>query len=186
MPITIKQEKVVHSVKLFEPDLKSTSYKIPIIKVVTSLLIITACMFRGSIFHVENKLLIFIFSFAAVALVISCVLIVYISCCEIFATFENTHESVIAKGTYNLMHIDDVLSQIESNDIIEYQILADDRAILIGASSDNRYGSDKFFDKKYYCDKQEFDTIDELSNALSKYLFDDCLQVMAIDGIKVK
>ena len=84
------------------------------------------------------------------------------------------------------MHIDDVLSQIESNDIIEYQILADDRAILIGASSDNRYGSDKFFDKKYYCDKQEFDTIDELSNALSKYLFDDCLKVMSIDGIKVK
>ena len=76
-------------VKLFEPDLKSTSYKIPIIKLVTSLLIITACMFRGSIFHVENKLLIFIFSFAAVALVISCILIVYISCCEIFATFEN-------------------------------------------------------------------------------------------------
>ena len=84
--------------KLFEPDLKSTSYKIPIIKLVTSVLIITACMFRGSIFHVENKLLIFIFSFVAVALVISCILVVYISCCEIFATFENTHESVIAKG----------------------------------------------------------------------------------------
>ena len=105
---------------------------------------------------------------------------------EEISKYNKVAESVIAKGTYNLMHIDDVLSQIESNDIIEYQILADDRAILIGASSDNRYGSDKFFDKKYYCDKQEFDTIDELSNALSKYLFDDCLQVMAIDGIKVK
>ena len=172
--------------KLFEPNLNSTSYTIPIIKLVISVVIITACVFRNSIFHIENKLLGIIFSSVAFVFTIICVVIAYISCCEIYATFENTHESVIANEKYSLIHIDDILSQIDSNDIIEYQILTDSGTILIGASSDNRYGSNKFFDKKYYCDKQEFDSIDELSNALSKYLVNDYLQVLSIDGIRVK
>ena len=172
--------------KLFEPNLNSTSYKIPIIKLVISVAIITACVFRNSIFHIENKLLGIIFSSVAFVFTIICVVIAYISCCEIYATFENTHESVIANEKYSLIHIDDILSQIDSNDIIEYQILTDSGTILIGASSDNRYGSNKFFDKKYYCDNQEFDSIDELSNALSKYLVNDYLQVLSIDGIRVK
>lgn len=172
--------------KLFEPNLNSTSYTIPIIKLVISVAIITACVFRNSIFHIENKLLGIIFSSVAFVFTIICIVIAYISCCEIYATFENTHESVIANEKYSLMHIDDILSRIDSNDIIEYQILTDSGTILIGASSDNRYGSNKFFDKKYYCDKQEFDSIDELSNALSKYLVNDYLQVLSIDGIKVK
>ena len=169
--------------KLFEPNLNSTSYTIPIIKLVISVAIITACVFRNSIFHVENKLLGIIFSSVAFVFTIVCVVIVYVSCCEIYAIFENTHESVIANEKYSLVHVDDILSQIDSNDIIEYQILTDSGTILIGASSDNRCGSNKFFDKKYYCDKQEFDSIDELSNALSKYLVNDYLKVLSIDGI---
>lgn len=172
--------------KLFEPNLNSSSYTIPIIKLIVSVLIIIACVFRKSIFGFENKSLGVIVSVAAFLLTIVCIVIAYISCCEIYATYENTHESIIVNDKYRLMHIDDILSQIESNDIIEYQILTDSGTLLIGASSDNRYGSNKFYDKKYYCDKQEFDSIDELSNALSNYLVNDYLQVLSIDGVKVE
>ena len=73
--------------KLFEPNLNSSSYTIPIIKLIVSVLIIIACVFRKSIFGFENKSLRVIVSVAAFLLTIVCIVIAYISCCEIYATF---------------------------------------------------------------------------------------------------
>lgn len=169
--------------KLFEPNLNSTNYAPPIIKLSICVIVILICMFRKTIFNCDIKPLSTIISVISFVLTIVCVIVAYISCCEIYATFENIHENDVEDSqTFELIHIDDILSQIDNNDIIEYQILTNNGLIMVGSSSDNRYGSSKFFDKKFYCDKQEFDSLDELKNELLKISIDSQLKVISIDG----
>ena len=111
------------------------------------------------------------------------------SCIEIFATYENTHPYNVSVHDINnckSIHIDDILLKIDKSHVKEYRIVTDNGIILIGSSSDKLPGSSKFFNKKFYCGKQEFDSLDELKKELSNYLIDDCLKVISVDGVKIK
>ena len=87
------------------------------------------------------------------------------------------------KDTYNIP-IDKVISLSEENDIIEFMIIADDKKIKMGASSDYEYN--KFFDKRYYIGKQEYENIAEFRERVQEISDTGTLKVVSIDGVSPK
>lgn len=72
---------------------------------------------------------------------------------------------------------------VNSNDIIEIQIAFRGEPIVIGASSDCKAGSAKFYDKRFYIGKQEYERVDDFSQALQSYSETKGVFVLSIDGI---
>lgn len=175
--------------KLFRPNMNSKNYFIPIIKLIISISLILICIFRKAIIPIENSVLNVFVAIICFIVGMSCILTLYISCIEIFATYENTHPYNVSVNDVNnckSIHIDEILLRIDKNHVNEYCIATDNGILLFGSSSNKLPGSSKFFDKKFYCGKQEFDSLDELKKELSNYLIDDCLKVISVDGVKIK
>ena len=82
--------------------------------------------------------------------------------------------------------IEEILSLLVANDIIEIWIVSNNKIIEIGSSSDCREGSAQFFDKRYYVNDNEFTNIDQLRTEILPYFVDEKVKVISIDGISPK
>ena len=72
---------------------------------------------------------------------------------------------------------------IEKEDILEVEIKVQEEIVKIGCTSDNKWSTNEFFDKVYYCDDTEYETIEAFRKALNTYEIDGMLEVVSIDGI---
>lgn len=79
--------------------------------------------------------------------------------------------------------IEEILSLLVTNDIIEIWIVSNNKIIEIGSSSDCREGSAQFFDKHYYVNEKEFTNIDQLRTEILPYFVDEKVKAISIDGI---
>ena len=79
--------------------------------------------------------------------------------------------------------IDEIVSMVEVNDVIEIQIVSKSKTVKIGASSDCKNGSSKFFDKLYYIDDKTFEEIKDFKSELLSYAISGQISVLFIDDI---
>lgn len=119
-----------------------------------------------------------------------CILCIYISAYELFQTHENrarrttlTNSIIGSSKHYN---ISEIVFMAESNDIIEIQIVSQNKVVEIGASSDCKNGSSKFFDKFYHIGNDMFENIKDFKAALFPHAIDEQIIVISIDGASPK
>jgi hypothetical protein len=82
--------------------------------------------------------------------------------------------------------VEEIISMVEKNDIIEIQIITNNNVVEFGSSSDCKVGSSKFFDKLYHVGKYEFADIHDFKTSLLAYSVDNEISVVMIDGIRPK
>ena len=169
----------------FNENIKS--YKIPIIKmIVCSLLIVLLCS-RGYFVHINND-------FWNTVVNIVCILIGFLSMWVSFVSFFDMIElsdrrEALKKDIETALKrskkfsLEYILALLEENDIIEIVYLSDNQINKIGASSDSRRGSSKFFDKKFYINDLDSVSSEELKDKLDEDSIDGEIIVAAIDGV---
>ena len=175
---------------IFQYNENPKSYTCPVVKTIIFISLIIANVCKGYFIQIDNKI-----AYGIVAVLSGIIGIISIYCAtisllEIGAVYENRHEEKTspkkAKETGKPYSVDKIISMAEENDIIEILIVANGKILEIGSSSDNEVGSAKFFDKRYYIDKKEYENIDDFKSALMPYSAGDKISVYAIDGIKAK
>ena len=162
-----------------------TSYRYPIIKILFFAVFWCMLTLRGYVFNYDTtvkKIIDYVIVSGFIPLVGICSIIAF---AEMILVYENkeTEKKLKRKKAYD-MPVDKIVSLAEENDIIEFMIAADDKKIKIGASSDYEYN--KFFDKRFYIEKQEYENIDEFREKVQEFSDNGTIKVVSIDGVSPK
>ena len=169
---------------------KETSYKRPLIRIVICLIVIVVGIFRGKIFPIPSGVVDTIITILCIPISLITIFSIYISIFDIVELFETRQKSkkrsLIKPTDCVLKKLEDVMLLVEQNDIIEFEIRTDRGLILAGSSSDCKNSSSNFFDKKYYIEENEYETISDFREAMISFSKDGALAVYAIDGVKQK
>ena len=173
--------------KLLKCNEKISSYKLPIIKVISCSLLIVLIISLNSILPIDNHFWNELKNIVAAIVVALSVLCIYISFCEMLLLSERRELAKVeikkAMKSSKFCSVDRILSLLEANDIIEILIISNQQIIKLGASSDSHPWSSQFFDKKYYIDDFDCIEIEEIKEKLNSYSVDAKVQVVTIDGI---
>lgn len=82
---------------------------------------------------------------------------------------------------------DQFLKMMDENDILDVVIQKDGHKVSVRASSDLTPDSGEFFDKAFYIGKTEYQTLEQLADALSQLLGTQAdVEVLSIDGLAPK
>ena len=174
---------------LFEPQLNLKSYKYPTIKLIISVIIIPVALFRDQIFGVTDKTVSTVLSFIFIPLCMGAIFCIGISGSELIIVSDNLD---LEKKKYSkkLKHkpysIDKIISMVTQNDIIEIEILLENKIVKIGASSDCNRRTGAFFDKVYYIADTEYRNIEDFCVELEGTSKEGVFPVVSIDGVCVK
>lgn len=176
---------------MFRVNEKITSYASPTIKVFACVAIIAFIGSRGYVFRIENEAVNVVISVISVVLLVLCVLKIYISCAEIILLAERRKNAKDRQKTYLPedcvpYSVSEITELLKNNDIIDIAILNDGSCVQIGTSSNQKNGVSELFDKRYYIDTSEYDSISHLVSFLEKSQRDQCIFVISIDGLKPK
>ena len=82
--------------------------------------------------------------------------------------------------------VDAILSLVSRNDSMEIQILSKGKRVEIGSSSECEANDSKPYDKRYYIEKREFESLDAFRNAGLPYSDKSQITILSIDGISPK
>ena len=121
------------------------------------MLLIFLLIYRGQIVHIDNKIVDAVIGVLCAIVGIGCIFCLYISICEIIEV--NDKRKIKNTAAYDAIEkckvcaIEEVVSLVNSNDIIEIRIVSKGKIFEIGSSSDCKNGSSKFFDKHFYAEK---------------------------------
>ena len=176
-------------VKIFRVDDNVKSYKAPIAKMILSILVIVALILRIELkwFVINNLFWDIVLRVLSVIIFVLSIMRIYISFAEIIEVSDRRDKERAnlqnAKSKSKTFHMVSVISRLEKNDIIEIAIAVKDQIVYIGASAECKNGETRFFDKKYYIDDEEIDTLDEVKERLSELCEPDGICVISIDGI---
>ncbi len=175
---------------IFHVNESNRSYVYPILKIIVCIALIIIFINRNRIFHVDCKMINILIGILCVAATMVCILCIYISAYELFQAHENrTRGTALTNsiiGSSEHYNISEIIFMAESNDIIEIQIVSQNKAVEIGTSSDCKNGSSTFFDKLYYIDGTTFEAIEDFKAALLPYAVDGQILVVSIDGVSPK
>ena len=179
--------------KWFEIDENIKSYTPPVLKAVLSVLSIVLLVLSFPLTrHIsENHPFVgIVIRIVNVAIVLISVLRIYLSFGEVLLLAERREEAKkanlntkVAATKGKNVSVDSIISLLESNDVIEIWIVAKNQNIKLGASSDSKQGSSKFFDKAFYIDDNDNVTIEDLRKALDNYSVEGKVCVFEIDGV---
>ena len=78
---------------------------------------------------------------------------------------------------------EEIIRLADENDIIEIKIKANNGILKIGTSSDNKNGSEKFFDKRFFIGDKEFLNKEDFAEKLFALSNGGEVAVVSIDGI---
>lgn len=82
--------------------------------------------------------------------------------------------------------VDAILSLVSRNDSMEIQILSKGKRVEIGSGSECEAYDSKPYDKRYYIEKREFESLDAFRNAVLPYSDKSQITILSIDGISPK
>ena len=171
---------------IFKCSEKIRSYTYPVIKIVLCILLIIFLINRNHFFVIHSSVWKIVVGIICFQIVILAVLCIYISAAEMILLHERRAAAAVsALPEGRDYRVDDLVSLLESNDIIEITAAADGKVIRFGASSDCRPGDAHFFDKTYYIDDKADIGIDEVKQALKRCTDNDLIRVLTIDDILV-
>ena len=163
-----------------------SSYRYPIVKLITSAIIVVAACNRTCIFERLNvkagPVVNILFAIVGVA-AIRCI---YTGIAEIAIYHEESHKrhSGKKKKPTHLYSVEALGKMIEENDIIEIVVQYGEQQIEIGASAESDRSSGEFYNKEYYIEDQGFGSFREFDQKLAG-MFPNGTQipVVTIDGI---
>ncbi len=163
-----------------------SSYRYPIVKLITSAIIVVAACNRTSIFErldvKAGPVVNILFAIVGVA-AIRCI---YTGIAEIAIYHEESHKrhSGKKKKPTHLYSVEALGKMIEENDIIEIVVQYGEQQIEIGASAESDRSSGEFYNKEYYIEDQGFGSFREFDQKLAG-MFPNGTQipVVTIDGI---
>ena len=178
---------------LFTPRKNLKTPIFSVIKIIVSIIIILLSILRKrfysflnieieGIFNILEKII-----FLLIAVIN--IWIIYMAFIEIYYIYENgaeIKEKEIGQSLKGKLYLlDEIVLLLDKNDIIEIKIKADGKIIRIGSSSDCKAGSNKFFDKRFYIENNEYKNIETFINKIKSYVKDGKINVIFIDGIPV-
>lgn len=179
--------------KWFELDENIKSYTPPVLKAALSVLSIVLLFLSFPLTrHISEN-----YPFVDIVIKIVNVAILYISVLRIYISFgeilalaerrEKTKKAAmnpkVAAKKGKCASVNGIISLLDSNDIIEFLIVADEKIIELGATSDSKQGSAKFFNKKFYLGDNEDISIEGLREALEKRSKNGKICILEIDGV---
>jgi hypothetical protein len=167
--------------RIFKCDSTQKSYSYSIIRLIICVVIILLVIGSIGIDLINN-----VVWFRVLRTIILCIAIlcIYISLAEIIYVRENLKVSKFdlrGKKT-EPFDIDDTISLLKNNDIIEIEAIYNNNLFKFGSSSDCKQRDAKFYDKEYYINNKSFKTIDSLKKELVKYCKDKKIFILTIDG----
>lgn len=166
-------------------------YVIAFLKIALALVISAIWFFKNSIFNTAFQFPKFIEVSIIVVILYLDVRLIAGSIADLVSEFEKREETrksqlVVDGSECEARPLDNVISLVKQNDIIEIEIKAHNGLIKIGSSSQSNELSSKLFDKRYYIGKVEYTDIDGFCNEVQSLLSCDVVYVYAIDGIRTK
>lgn len=174
------------AMNLFPNNCTYTSYKYPIIKLTAFLLIIVSALCISCCIHYSNWIIRVLVKIVAFAMVLFGFLGVYSSLGEMWDVYFNRKNAKHRTSNAKPFPIDTVLRIVKENDIIELEVYDQKRTITIGTSAMSTYTSKTFWDKRFYIEDQEYEKIEDFSQALLQLFPDGVVPVFTIDGLNPK
>ena len=171
--------------KLFTVQRNLTCASYPIVKMILALLVIALAVVISMYFTMSVIWADFVIRLICVVSTLVSVLCIYISIAELIIVSENKKDNrkVQLGKTFKM---ENVISMVEENDILEIEIKTQGQVISVGASSDCKQGSSVFFDKRFYIGDYEYETLELFEKALLHYATSGELRVITIDGVKAE
>ena len=177
--------------KWLEVDTEIRSYVRPLLKIPLFIALIVAAIYRDRLFNISNQTVDIIVTVIATLILIVCWLGIYISIGEIMYAHENRQMDSLKQCRIETSLCvqktkEEIIALVEDNDIIELVAVIGKDCVELGSASDSKPSSSKFFDKKYYIDKTEYENIEEFANVLKGLSKEDTVYVYSIDGVRLK
>ena len=171
--------------KIFKCDTSIKNYRYPIAKIVLSCLLIALLVMRGCFFSISSGFWKLATGILGAQIVVLSVLCIYISFAEMLLLYERREKKHFGKAISQsrVFSVSYILSLLEANDIVEILLACDNRIITVMASSDNRQGSAKFFDKRYHIGDSTFTEFADFKEAIIPYAIGGEFCVIEIDGV---
>ncbi len=173
------------------------SYTYPILKMVGCVVLYIIGLNRAKLFPLiydgSHNTLAIITDFISVAVCVYLLFCFSISICEIIIVHDKRSDAKLAKDIANKnskvrakeYSVDDIVSMVMKNDIIEIVITHDKSVIKIGSSSIWDRGDKAPHDKAYFINKKYFDNIEDFRTMLSQhYSKENKVKVISIDGVR--
>lgn len=169
--------------KIFEMQTEMQSYSYPICKIIISIGIIMMCFFRNEILEISGKNIDIITTILAFVFTMLSILCVYISIGELCYVYKNKlPEKVVSEEDVKAVAVDDVINLVNSSNIIEIELYSNRRVVKIGASANCKNSNSVFYDKLFYIEKENYETVELFQEALMVYVQNGVVYVLTIDG----
>lgn len=170
--------------KIFKVNSEIRSYSYPAIKILLCLVVSLVLMNRNRLFLLEDKRGAIAMTVLALVLGVGCIFCIYISIAEIVELYDRRvdNQRIVGAVVIKQYPIENLMKLIEKEDILEMEIKVQEEIVKIGCKSDNKWSTNEFFDKVYYCDDTEYGTIEAFREVLNAYEIDGMLEVISIDG----
>ncbi len=176
--------------KLFQVDDTLDSYTYPLVKILVSLALIVFLTNRNSFFRIEKGFWNYIVTGISFCIACASLLCMRLAGAELILVHDNRSKakSVSAKEREGSRKysVDAILSLVSRNDSMEIQILSEGKRVEIGSSSECEAYDSKPYDKRYYIEKREFESLDAFRNAVLPYSDKGQITILSIDGISSK
>lgn len=171
--------------KIFKVNSEIRSYTYPAIKISLCLVVILVLMNRNRLFSLEDKRWAIATTVLALVLAVGCVFCIYIAIAEIVELHDRRvdNQGIVGEVVIKQYPTESLMKLIEKEDILQVEIKFQEEIVKIGCKSDNKWSTNDFFDKVYYCDDAEYETIEAFREVLKAYEINGMLEVVSIDGI---
>lgn len=174
--------------RIFKCDENQKSYVYSILKILVCVILIIITVNRKRFIQCENLFSDIIIGVVSVLVVVASLLCIYTSVAEMILIHENKEHNkkdmVYSITNSTEYHVNDIVSLLVSNDIIDIEIVLNDGIINIGSASDCHVSDSQFFDKVYYFNDEEFTSLDDFRVKLISISPNGYIKVVAIDGIR--
>lgn len=159
----------------------------PIVRIALLCGVILLCINRNLLFSVNDTTISTIFSIIAGLIGIVSILGIYVNIAKVFSIYEKRNRTMIDRRKLEgeVKTIEEVLSLLEKNDIIEILITTDTELIVFGTSSNSKQSDSFFFDKQFYFQEYENVSVEFIENRLKDVSDNGCVKVVSIDGVPV-
>lgn len=172
---------------LFKYNHNIQSYIYPVSKIIFCVSLLVLIINRNSLIKLETPFMNTIVRIACLGVSVAAVLCIYISIAEMILLHER-REQISIDMSFALecgqeKPIDDIMSLLIANDILEITTILNSQTIKIGVTSDCHPGSSQYFDKNYYIDDVCYAAIDDFREELGDLFKTGIIYIVAIDGI---
>ena len=168
--------------KLFSCNTEQSKYWIPIVKMLGAAIVYAVLFLMKKPTAEDTFLTKIVFECFRVAALAS-IWVFIMGLCELVLAWDNNHPdsySALKPVKYQQQAI---VKMSCDNDIIEFKVWLNEKAVKLGSSSDYDRKTDKFFDKLYYIGKAEYKTAIEFADAMHEVNGNKGFDVISIDGV---